>query len=201
MGKPGWADTSRVEQFFKQYCDSSGEGVDADGIEKLCCDIGVSTLDPVTLSLCHACNANQMGYFSKQEFVSGMQGLRCDSLESLQRMIPLMRTELQDRIVCKSIYSFTFNFALEENQKALPPSLCCEFWKLLLPAHFARLPEWITYVENNVKNNITKDTWLMVYDLATQCEADLSDYDVDGAWPVLLDDFIEHIRQQELQMS
>jgi len=45
-------------------------------------------------------------------------------------------------------------------------------------------------------NSISKDLWAMTYDLATQCQPDLSDYDADaGAWPVFLDEFVEHYRE------
>ena len=57
--------------------------------------------------------------------------------------------------------------------------MCIEFWKLLLTCHFVLLDQWIAFVEARVNNSITKDTWMMLYDLATQVKPDLSDYDVD----------------------
>ena len=34
--------------------------------------------------------------------------------------------------------------------------MCIEFWKLLLPKHFALLETWIQWVEQNVKNHVSK---------------------------------------------
>ena len=50
-----------------EFWDHTGECIDADGIERLCGDVGVSTLDPVTLALCYHLNAAQMGTFEKYE--------------------------------------------------------------------------------------------------------------------------------------
>merc|ERR1719506_1728633 len=103
-----------------------------------------------------------------------------------------------DRAQCKEIYAFTFQFALDQGQKCLPVEMCVEFWKLLLKDHFVLLDKWIAFVEARCKNAISKDTWMMLYDLATQVKPDLSDYDVNGAWPVLLDEFVEQVKEQKI---
>ncbi|CAD7972725.1 unnamed protein product [Amoebophrya sp. A25] len=54
------------------------------------------------------------------------------------------------------------------------------------------------YVENtSTKPAISKDVWNMVFDLITTCAKDMSDYDDDGAWPVMIDDFAAHVRSQQ----
>merc|ERR1712228_346426 len=132
--------------------------------------------------------------FTREEFVGGMQRLQCDELQKLRAKLPELRESLRDSTRCKEIYRFTFGFAVDQGQRCLPLEMCVEFWKLLLKQHFALLDQWIVYVEARVKNAISKDTWMMLYDFATQVKADLSDYDASDAWPVLLDEFVEHVR-------
>jgi len=191
-------DAKKLDAFFRKYKAPDEDCIRSEGIQELCTDVGISTLDPVTLAMSYHCRAEQMGIFTKEEFMGGMQKLGCDSAEKLNTKLEDLRAMLSDRTLCKEIYAFTFQFALDHGQRCLPVEMCIEFWKLLLREHFALLDEWIAFVEKRVKNAISKDTWMMLYDLATQVKPDLSDYDMNGAWPVLLDEFVEQVKQQSL---
>jgi len=190
-------DTRKLDAFFQKYAGEDGS-IGPDGIQELCNDIGVSPMDPVTLVLAWHCRADQMGVFTREEFGSGMQRLGCDAAQKLREKVSELRSQLQDRATCKEVYAYTFQFALDQGQRCLPVEMCVEFWKLLLPAHFALLDTWIQFVEEKVKNSVSKDTWLMLWDLATQVKPDLTDYDLNGgAWPVLLDEFVEYVREKK----
>mmetsp|Transcript_24092 Transcript_24092/g.45483 ORF Transcript_24092/g.45483 Transcript_24092/m.45483 type:complete len:259 (-) Transcript_24092:83-859(-) len=193
-------DGKKLEAFFRKYASAEDQTIRPEGIEELCNDLGISTLDPVTLVLAWHCRAQQMGIFSREEFQTGMQRLGADELPKLQAKLPDMRQALQDRGACKEVYAFTFQFALDQGQRCLPVDMCIEFWKILLPAHFALLETWISWVEQHVKNHVSKDTWMMLFDLATQVKPDLSDYDLqNGAWPVVLDEFVDFVRASRAQ--
>lgn len=190
-------DTKKLDSFFRRYLAGDEDAIREEGIQQLCEDLGVDTLDPVTLVLSYHCRAEQMGVFTREEFVGGMQRLGCDDVTKLRAKLDELRAALSDRNTCKEIYAFTFVFALDQGQRCLPVSLCVEFWKLLLREHFQLLDQWLEFVETRCKNAISKDTWLMLYDLATQVKPDLSDYDMCGAWPVLLDEFVELVRSSK----
>lgn len=189
---------SKVQALFTQYRAEGAEDVImSEGIERLCNDIEVSTLDPVTLSLCFHMNAKQMGVFTREEFVTGLTSLNVDSVEKLKLVIPTLRADLADPTECKKVYAFTFGFALDQFQKHLPMGLAAEFWKLLLKPHFALLVDWIAFVEaNHAESSLRRDDWMMIFDLATMVKPDLSNYDDEPAWPVMLDNFVEHVRSQ-----
>jgi len=187
-------DVKALSSFFSKYKDPSADVISANGIEALCDDIGISPLDPVTLAIAYHCRAERMGVFTEEEFARGMFTLGCTDAKGLQAKIAALRAALVDKRACKAIYQHAFQFTLEPGQRCLPVEVCVELWKLLLPSHFALLDEWIQFVESAAKGAISRDTWMMVYELATAVRPDLSNYEDDSSWPVLLDEFVEHVR-------
>lgn len=192
-------DTKKCEAFMSRYADGSNNNIGPEGIELLCKDLAIDPLDPVILVISYYCNAETMGIYTSQEFMEGMQKLQCESLDKLKNKLPELRQELVVADALKRVYSYVFTFALEKGQKTLSQDLCIEFWNMLLTNHFPLLPEWIAFVRERVRNTITKDTWVLLFDFATQVKADLSNYDEDGAWPVLLDEFAEYIKEKRKQ--
>mmetsp|Transcript_19541 Transcript_19541/g.44469 ORF Transcript_19541/g.44469 Transcript_19541/m.44469 type:complete len:238 (+) Transcript_19541:99-812(+) len=179
---------------FDRYRDQSEDAITAEGIERFCTDLGVSTLDPVVLVIALRFGAARMGIFSREEFVTGMSSLGCDSTEKLRGKLEEMRAVLADPFAAKEVYVYTFQFALDQGQRCLPKELCIELWKLLLRGHFLLLDEWIAFAEKRAKDMISSDTWMMLWEFATEVNSDLSNYDEDSAWPVLMDEFVEVIR-------
>ena len=88
---------------------------------------------------------------------------------------------------------FTYSFSKDPAQKSLALELAIELWNLLLPGHFYWHRHWIQYVRDNSRSVISKDLWLQVLDFGLQINPDLSNYDENGAWPVLLDEFAAHM--------
>uniref|UniRef100_A0A0G4IEG5 Defective in cullin neddylation protein n=1 Tax=Chromera velia CCMP2878 TaxID=1169474 RepID=A0A0G4IEG5_9ALVE len=191
------SDDAKVLALYNKYKDPTEDHIGIEGIHQFCQDLGVDVEDPVTLVLSFHFKANKMGVFTREEFVGGMVQLGCDSIEALKKEMPKMREHLRMRDKLKEVYLYTFSYALDDGRKNLAMEHCIGFWKLLLKGHFELLDEFLTFVEMKVTHTISRDTWSMVFDLATTVNADLSNYDDDGAWPVLIDEFVEWWRQKK----
>jgi len=186
-------DKRRLEAWFGKYKAQSGK-IEGAGIQALCDDVGISPLDPVILVVACRCQAERMGEFTFAEFSQGMSKLGCDDAEKLKAKLDELREQLRDPYACKEIYSFSYQFSREPGVRSVPVEVCIELWKLLLPGFFALLDDWLAFVESKEKGTINFDTWMMIWDLATRVKHDLADYDEDSSWPVLLDEFVEHVR-------
>lgn len=77
----------------------------------------------------------------------------------------------------------------------------CELWNVLLQNRFRLLPKWIAFVNDSNLKVITKDVWREVLDFSRTVFEDLSNYDLNGAWPVILDEFVLHLKQEQRQES
>jgi len=85
-------------------------------------------------------------------------------------------------------------------------------WEMTLKDKFSAFDHWVKFVKEVHKKPVSKDTWQLLYEFS---KTDLSKYNDSGAfstpfivalrscgpclhleaWPVLIDEFVEHLRQ------
>ncbi|XP_019420278.1 PREDICTED: uncharacterized protein LOC109330511 isoform X2 [Lupinus angustifolius] len=90
-------------------------------------------------------------------------------------------------------YDFVFFMCRENGQKNITVSKAVTAWKLILSGRFPLLHQWCDFVEKNQRYNISEDTWQQVLAFSWYTRDSLEGYDREGAWPVLIDDFVEHM--------
>ncbi|KAK8566009.1 hypothetical protein V6N13_021084 [Hibiscus sabdariffa] len=90
-------------------------------------------------------------------------------------------------------YDFVFFMCRENGQKNITVSRAVAAWRLVLAGRFRLLNKWCCFVEENQRHNISEDTWQQVLAFSRCVHENLKGYDPEGAWPVLIDDFVEHM--------
>lgn len=66
-----------------------------------------------------------------------------------------------------------------------------QLFPLLLQGRFRHLDLWMEFLENRTLA-ISKDTYSLLLDFAETIDERMSNFDVEnGAWPVLLDEFVD----------
>ncbi len=160
-----------------------------------CNDLGIDPMDPVILIISMYFNAQLMGIYRKEEFINGMTRLACDTVDKLKGKISILRRELSDPVRFKAMYNFVYAFSRESGVRNLAMDSAVQLWRLLLSGRFPLLESWISFLERrDRKYDISKDTWEMILDFFEIYERDgLAGYDPCGAWPVLIDEFVDEL--------
>ncbi|XP_048121244.1 DCN1-like protein 5 isoform X2 [Alosa alosa] len=176
--------------WFYEYT-GSDEVVGPEGMEKFCEDIGVEPENIVMLVLAWKLEAENMGFFTKEEWLKGMTSLQCDCTERLQGKLDYLRSQLNDSTVFRHIYRYAFDFARDKDQRSLDMDTAKSMLALLLGRTWPLFPVFHQFLEQSKYKVMNKDQWYNVLEFSRTVNADLSNYDEDGAWPVLLDEFVE----------
>ncbi|ORY51387.1 DUF298-domain-containing protein [Rhizoclosmatium globosum] len=192
--------------WFDSYVDkdqSEKDQIEIDGILRFCEDCGLDPSGALVLALAYKLKAASMGVFSRAEWMNGMQLLDVDSTEKLKRKVGTLEALLKDSGETKEIYVWAFQFGKEsKGRKYVGVDIAKGLWKLLLSDKqlYRHVDEFIEYLDDeegpgsNVKV-VTMDQWKSFYDFSTSVKDDLSNYDESSAWPVLLDEYVEYVRE------
>ncbi|KAF8048232.1 hypothetical protein N665_2598s0004 [Sinapis alba] len=187
-------DLRRLEELYNRYKDPFSDMIQAEGISILCSDLQVEPQDIVTLVLSWHMNAATACEFSREEFFGGLQALGVDSIGKLQEKLSFMRSELKDEQKFYDIYNFAFGWAKEKGQKSLALDTAIGMWQLLFAEReWPLVNHWCDFLQDRHNKAISKDTWAQLLEFARTVDPVLSNYDAEGAWPYLIDEFVEYL--------
>ncbi|KAK8602538.1 hypothetical protein V6N13_057834 [Hibiscus sabdariffa] len=184
----------KIDRLFNSYANSSSGEIDPDGIVALCSDLGVDHTDVRILMLAWKLKAAKQGFFTQDEWRTGMKALRVDSLSKLKKVLPELEIEVGKPSNYEDFYAYAFRYCLtEEKQKSLDIESICELLNLVLGAQFRpQVDSLIEYlkVQSDYKV-INLDQWKNFLRFVQEISfPDLGNYDSGLAWPLILDNFI-----------
>ncbi|XP_046511731.1 DCN1-like protein 4 [Equus quagga] len=172
--------SKRCLEWFYEYA-GTDDVVGPEGMEKFCEDIGVEPENVVMLVLAWKLDAQNMGYFTLQEWLKGMTSLQCDTTEKLRNTLDYLRSLLNDSTNFKLIYRYAFDFAREKDQRSLDINTAKCMLGLLLGKIWPLFPVFHQFLEQSKYKVINKDQWCNVLEFSRTINLDLSNYDEDGA--------------------
>ncbi|XP_045470259.1 DCN1-like protein 5 isoform X2 [Harmonia axyridis] len=210
---PSTRRTSRVEEtpresfnskkslvWFREYTTADEANViGPDGIEKFCEDIGVEPENILMLIIAYKMQARRMGFFTKEEWLKGFSDLHCDSVQKLQSKFDYLRSLLNDPNTFKAIYRYAYDFARDKDQRSMDLETAKAMLQLLLGRTWSLYVHFSQFLDQSKYKVINKDQWCNILEFSKTISIDLSNYDVDGAWPVMLDEFVEWLRENRMK--
>ncbi|KAL6861755.1 hypothetical protein ACP4OV_017455 [Aristida adscensionis] len=194
------ANTRNLESMFNKYKEPDADMIMVEGVSQLCIDlqvhIGVDPQDIVMLVISWHMKAATMCEFTRQEFIGGLQSIGVDSIEKFRERLPSLRAELKDDNKFREIYNFAFTWAREKGQKSLSLETAIGMWQLLFAErHWPLLDYWCQFLQARHNKAISRDTWAQLLEFVKTIDPQLSNYDDEGAWPYLIDEFVEYLTE------
>jgi len=114
-----------------------------------------------------------------------------------KKKIKEWKDELKQPAKFKQFYFYVFDY-LREDKKILPLDECLTVWGMLsMDKRWPLWGKWVKYLEG--KKAISRDTWRLFANFMEQYPKDLNNYDADGCWPSMIDDFVEWCRTNYFQ--
>lgn len=187
----------RIDYLFGQYADKNEDSsIGPEGIEQLCRDLGVEPTDIRILLFAWKLQAGRQGFFTLEEWRKGLKALRVDTIEKLRKVLSGLQSEITNPDAFRDFYTFSFQYCLTEpRQKTLDVETACQMLELVLGGqpHLSSFTKFLQ--EQKEYKVLTLDQWTSYLRFCEEINPDLSNYDENQAWPLLLDNYVEWARK------
>jgi len=196
-------DEAAAAALFAKYADpDDDEWMSMEGIAELVAELGLNPESDVrVLVLCWKLRANERpGQVAKAEWMGGMAELGVDSIAGLKAALPSLDTGFMEHKEFRDFYRFCFKFNREDVQKkTVEKELVGPLLRLLLAAGRSPFTEdFVEFMGQAPMSRVSADEWNSFLEFSVAYGGgDLSGYDDDGAWPSLLDDFVDFYKAKQ----
>jgi len=209
----------RALELFNGYTKIDDKTViETEGFEQLCSDANIAMDGALPLILAWQMGSKEMGKITKDEWVKGTSSLRISSLSQLSLVVteledllfrgcaatkPTGKKNDYDRSAYNTyardvkvgfhkLYMFSYVHAKPEQSKNLDMEISLALWSVLLAPKYPIMAEVLLFINDNSESYkaTNKDLWSMMLEFCQTVDPNLQDYEADGAWPTLLDDFV-----------
>lgn len=202
------SDDAKLNKMFDSFAsEDDPEIIDMDGIDKLAGQIGITdTAEDVRALVLvwklGACTVEPLKpcCIKRNEFLGEMKKMRKDKIGDLAQMLPTLDPGFMESKEFKEFYRFVHKFSREENtqKKFLETEMVIALLPIVLDKNRApHLDLFIQYLESlPPTQTITADQWDSFLGFNEVVDVTLEGFEDDGAWPLLLDEYVEWRREQ-----
>ncbi|VDO32939.1 unnamed protein product [Onchocerca flexuosa] len=147
-------DQRSLHAFFLKYAnnrqDNDPSCIGPHGMLRFLTDLGLNPTDRNVLILAWKLKAKTQCEFTWEEFSTGLNEMKVDSLEKLKAKIPTLNEELRNPINFRDFYQFTFSYARASPQRTLEVETAIAYWEIVFGGNFGYLPLWTSFLREKV---------------------------------------------------
>eukprot|EP01083_Nonionella_stella_P207011 752435_1 len=196
-----------AEKEFDRFQDpeSDGQAMGGAGLVEFCEELGIDPNGKLSLAWAWKWKCATPGIITRQEFVDGMQEMKSNNVAALKTHASTLRKGLVDPegSTLKELHKFVFDLMRlnqETDKKTISLEMACQILVVMLSdvysTHVSKFVEFLRHLaaKEELDNfRITSDQWTSFLEFCKAVNStDLNTYDADnGAWPILLDEFVE----------
>ena len=174
--------------------------------------LSVALDEPVVLAILTQVKAPALSELSREGFVAGWEPLCADTTSKQRDSANRFRQQLKaDPEFFTTVYRHTFILgkgAEGAGARAVPLDTAIEFLRLLFDNAkgcawrsadgTAWLDIWTDFLQTRWKKSVSKDLWeqTLVFARKTMADGSLGFWSEDSAWPSIIDEFVEHVREE-----
>ncbi|KAF2104942.1 hypothetical protein NA57DRAFT_71141 [Rhizodiscina lignyota] len=208
-------------KLFDKYRDNPKESpnsIGMEGTQRYCQDIGVSVEDVSFFILSEIVQSTSMGEIERDGFVDGWGLLNAPTTDRQSTAIKVRTSEIStpsSRDILKRVYRHTFKLFLQPPARSLDIETAIALWTVLFspqalhwqsPANAETgAPEtdwfelWTEFLRTKSKRPVNKDVWdqTLVFAEKVLEEGGVGFWSEDGAWPGVVDEFVEWVKQEK----
>ncbi|KAK6448955.1 hypothetical protein FP744_10005205 [Trichoderma asperellum] len=151
--------------------------------------------------------APSVGEITRAGFIDGWKasGAGASHQEHASHVRKLISDLSSDSALFKKVYRYAFVAGREKDQKSLGLENALIYWSMLFSAPGMAwkgkhdwLELWKTFLGEKWTRSVNRDMWNMILEFALKTKKDesLSFWSEDGAWPSVIDDFVEWCKQK-----
>ncbi|KAH8062421.1 hypothetical protein JL722_3339 [Aureococcus anophagefferens] len=218
--EPPTYDAAAIQALFDTWADDvEGGAMGMDGLVDLC---GALEIDPASdvrlLALLWRLGAKQPALILREEWAEGMAAIGCDSLEKLKAYVealephagqdkrakfPTSKAHISavfhsphamDRRAFRDFFKFVFLFSREGTHRTIEKDIVAALLPIAIGDRSAHTASFLAFLETSSTTRVTLDQWCSFLEFSDTVAPDFEGYEEDGAWPLLLDEYVEQAR-------
>lgn len=140
--------------------------------------------------------------FSREEWVNGFSLYGLYDISGIKEAAANWKKEVctGDMEAFQPFYNWCFDY-LREDRKILAIEEVQTLWTMLnMASRWKMWAQWLEFlVEKKKRKHLTRDEWCVILIFSKEYPTSVENYDPDGPWSSLIDDFVGFLNGEEVE--
>ena len=123
-----------------------------------------------------------------------MQGIGCDSLEKLKAFVVALDPYALEKRAFRDFFKFVFLFSREGTHRTIEKDIVAALLPIAIGPRSDHTAPFLAFLETSATTRVTLDQWCSFLEFSDKVGLEFEGYEEDGAWPLLLDEYVEQAR-------